>query len=462
MRDIIVSLLILGALPTCFRKPFVGLLLFSLLAYMRIQDLTWGFAREIRWSFYVAIITFAGFFASTKERDFMKSDLRTAIMLVMVGLVGLSILYNRGPDPDDFPGFMEYGKIVVIALFTTGMVKTRERLRMILWVIALSFAFYGFKSGLAGILSGGSLVITRGPGGMMKDNNDYALALGMGIPLLWMIAHSEKRDILRRSLLVCVPLTMITIVLTHSRGGFLAMSVGILVMVWRSRNRLAGFAMISLVAFAGILAAPKSYTERIQSIGSYEEDSSAQGRLAAWRVAGVMIARNPLFGVGFGHFLDNYRYYDPAAKDVTMEQHNKHVAHNSYLQIWAECGTPTFMLYLSLILLSFIDLWRLRAIARRRYHSSWILNYTTMFEASLATFVMGSVFLNRAQFDLFYHMVALILAFTTVARAEMENPRHYPLMADARVTLRPVKGRGFLRGSRPGGFDRRPVPGRGF
>ena len=67
MRDVIVSLLLLGALPTCFRKPFVGLLLFSLLAYMRLQDLTWGFARDVRWSFYVAVVTFAGFFASLRR-----------------------------------------------------------------------------------------------------------------------------------------------------------------------------------------------------------------------------------------------------------------------------------------------------------------------------------------------------------------------------------------------------------
>ena len=32
-------------------------MVFSLLAYMRVQDLSWGFARDIRWSFYVAVIT---------------------------------------------------------------------------------------------------------------------------------------------------------------------------------------------------------------------------------------------------------------------------------------------------------------------------------------------------------------------------------------------------------------------
>ena len=57
MRDIIFTLMIAGLLPSCFRRPLVGLLTFSWLAYMRTQDLTWGFARHQRWSFLIAGVT---------------------------------------------------------------------------------------------------------------------------------------------------------------------------------------------------------------------------------------------------------------------------------------------------------------------------------------------------------------------------------------------------------------------
>ncbi|MFT7670365.1 MAG: putative inorganic carbon (HCO3(-)) transporter [Planctomycetota bacterium] len=462
MRDVIVSLFLLAVMPSCFRKPFIGLLLFSLLAYMRLQDLTWGFARGIRWSFYVMVITFSGFFVSTRERRFLISDLRTSIMMVLVVLVALSIGINRGLDKGDLPGFVEYTKVIVIALFTTGMVSTRERLRMILWVIALSFAFFGFKSGLVGILQGGSTQIIQGPGGMMKDNNDYALALGMGVPMMVMLGLSERLETLRKPLLVCVPLTLVTIALTHSRGGFLASSLGLFIMIMRSRNRLVGIVMIGIIGVGALVGAPSSYIDRIKSIGEYEEDSSAQARFAAWRVAGEMIQANPVFGVGFGHFQDNYNVYDPARRDSDLEQHVSHVAHNSYLQIWAECGTPTFFLYLTLIALSFIDLWGVRALAKRRYHSSWILNYTTMFEASLATFTLGSIFLNRAHFDLFYHWVALILAFSTIARQHMTDPTFYPkINSGSRGVLHAMESPGFGRRLPRNGFARK-APGASF
>ena len=47
---------------------------------------------------------------------------------------------------------------------------------------ALSLGFYGVKNGLLGVASGGA-TIKRGPGGMLEDNNDFALALVMNVPL---------------------------------------------------------------------------------------------------------------------------------------------------------------------------------------------------------------------------------------------------------------------------------------
>jgi hypothetical protein len=59
MRDLIVFLIVLLTLPVSFRRPFVGMLVFSWLAYMRPQDLCWSFARDMRLSFYVALATSA-------------------------------------------------------------------------------------------------------------------------------------------------------------------------------------------------------------------------------------------------------------------------------------------------------------------------------------------------------------------------------------------------------------------
>ena len=465
MRDLFVSALIVGSLPTCFRRPFIGLLLFSLLAYMRIQDLTWGFARFQRWSFYVMIITLAGFILAGGARHPMLRDVRNWIMIGLMVFVGLSLVMNGTIDArGDIARYIEYLKIVGVAIFTTAVVKNRDYLRVLVWVIALSFGFFGVKNGIAGILSGGSLVIIQGPGGMLADNNDFALALCMGMPLLFHLGWAERRKLMRRTMLAMVPLTIISVMSTHSRGAFLAMTCSIFVLVWRTKSRVAGFATMILLAGAAFLAAPQSYKDRIATIGTYEEDQSARGRLDAWRVAGNMIVSNPVFGIGFDKFTRNYRAYDtktgPAAG---VPDTGIHVAHNSYLQIWAECGTPAMMLYLLLIALSYIDLWKVRRMARERYHTSWILSYGTMFEASLTAFVVGSVFLNRAAFDLFYHFVAVIMMFGVFAREEMQRLTTEPARTPGgaqRGTLQLAKERRLSRDPAYGGFGRPEKRGR--
>lgn len=450
MRDLIVSLMIIAAMPLCFRRPFFGLLLFTLLAYMRLQDLTWGFAKYVRWSFYVSMIMFAGFLFSRGEKRLFVNDLRCWIMLGLVVLVGLSLVFSRNIDwATDTSRYIEYCKIILIALFTTAVVKHRDHLRVLLLVVALSFGFFGLKGGIQGILSLGRSKIIQGPGGMISDNNDFAMALCMAIPLLLGLGLSERRETLRRFLLALVPLTAITVMLTHSRGAFLSICCMGAVLIWRSRNRVAGFLLAGL-AIGAVLPLMPAYVERLSTITEYETEGSARGRIDAWKVAGNMIRENPFFGVGFERFQDEYSNYDYRGKDKLEAGTGKKVAHNSYFQIWAECGTPALLLYLSLIALSYWEVWRVRQQARWRYHASWILSWSTMFEASLTAFVVGSAFLNRAHFDLFYHLVAIILMFGIVARREMEDETAYPVRTGERGALSAVRPHGF--GVRPA-FD---------
>jgi len=452
LRDVTLSLIVFGLLPACFRRPFVGLMVFSWLAYMRAQDLTWGFARDMRWSYIVAIVTFAGFLLG-KRRRFFLPDLRCYIMLAMLVLVGVGIFQSKNPDELQLRRYIEFSKIVGIALFTTVAVQSREHLRILIWTITLSLGFYGVKSGLWGVLTLASTPILRGPGGMLADNNDFSLALGMAVPMLLHVGFSERHAIVRRTFFLAVPLTAFTVLLTQSRGGFLALAMGLGVVMWRSRNRVAAFAVAGLIALSAVVVAPAKYTDRIASIADYKEDGAAQARLRAWGVATRMATDNPLFGVGLFKFRQHYLDYERDPTAAQLDGKGLFVAHNSYLQIWAEVGTPAFALYLTLILMSFITIWRVRALARRRYFSSWMLNYCTMFEASLVCFMVGSTFLNRAHFDLFYHYISIVLVFGHIARQELASEERYPVrQGGGRGEVKAAEARGFDRAGRRSGF----------
>lgn len=452
IRDLGFTAMMAMLIAVSFRRPFIGLLTFSWLAYMRTQDLTWGFARGQRWSMLVAAVTIAGYLFMAKRPKVLWTPV-TIAMVALVTQVGISMMMAN--DTPDNPGgkyqtmvgrYIEFAKIIGVGLFTTAVVQRLEHLRMLIWIVGLSFAFYGVKIGLAGVLTGGGLFVKQGPGGMMEDNNDFALALCMGLPLLIQTGTAERKQILRRGVFFTVPFTILTVLMTRSRGGFLSMSAMIGVLIWRSRNRMAAISM----AFAGVLVAlpmlPQSFYDRISTIASYQSDGSAQGRLAAWRTALRMMADNPVFGVGLYRFQQNYRPYASSPEETAR------ATHNAYLQIWAECGTPAFLFYLFLIVGSFWSLWRIRARAKRLYTTSWILSYATMFEASLLSFTVGSTFLSRAHFDLFYHLVAMIVAFEAIATREMNG------LYERGPSL--MRGASFYVQS-PRGFQR-PPPRRGF
>jgi len=455
MRDVIFTLLIFGLLPVCYRRPLVGLLTFSWLAYMRTQDLCWGFARHQRWSFLIAGVAGAGFFAAPRDKLFER-DPRCWAMIGLLVWVSTSAFVSSGLDDFMIRRLFEFGKIIVISLVTTAIVRKPQHMRIMVWVIALSFGFYGIKVGLSGVLSLGRVQVLQGPGGMLADNNDFSLALCMALPLLVQIGASETNKYLRRGIWLATPLTALTVIMTHSRGGFLSLAAVFFMLMWRSRNRVLGFSIGAVALVIGILVAPQSYIDRIMTITSTESieaDGSAQGRLMAWRTAINMALANPILGVGLTNFEENYNAY----KNEWWEM--PRVTHNAYLQIWAESGTGALALYMFNIVYTWWALVRLRKEALRRYTSSWIINYAAMFEVSIIAFVVGSTFLNRATFDLFYTFIALSVSLDVIARQEMAGTEFVKRRSrgpgGGGITV--AERRGFDRLPRRGGF--RPAPG---
>ncbi len=410
-RDLLVFAIVMLSLPASFKRPFVGLLVFSWLAYMRPQDLCWSFARDMRMSFYVAMAMIAGWWANERgRRAFATWDVRTWLMVLLGALVLLS--YAQARDQAEYVTryLFEFLKIIVIALFTSGQIDSRERFRNMIAMIAVCLAFFGVKGGVFGVLTGGATIL-RGPGGMLEDNNDFALALVMNVPLLWYMGSSERaRPFVHKASRIGIVLTVLTILLTHSRGAFLALVATAVWIAWRTGNLLRAFGGLLVSALAFLAFAPRSVLERMSTIGD-TTDSSAMARLQSWKGAFRMIEANPFMGVGVRNFQSSYLDYAQLAR---VDAKTTYVAHNSYLQIWAESGTVAFGAYLLLLLSVFATCRRVYRIGVLRPDLRWAMDYARMMEATTIGFMVGAVFLNRGHFDLVYHWIALVTSLSSI------------------------------------------------
>jgi probable O-glycosylation ligase (exosortase A-associated) len=407
---------------------------------MRPQDLCWGFARTMRLSFFVGIAMIAGWWAHEQgKRAFARWDVRTILMASLAAVVAFSYLLARKHDAYTNAHFSDFIKIVVVALFTSGQVDTQQRLRFMYWTIALSLAFFGVKNGLLGIARGGATIL-RGPGGMLEDNNDFALALTMNVPLLWYLGIAEARNgrvWVQRATQVAVLLTVVTIALTHSRGGFLALTATSLWIAWRSGKLVRALGVLALLVGLFFLLAPQGVVDRLGSIGNTQE-SSIQARLRSWSVALKMIADNPVFGVGLRNFQVRYLEYEGVSPDADV---STHVAHNSYLQIWAENGSIAFAICLCALFATLYGCRWVFRVAKARPDLWWAGNYARMGEATTIAFMVGAFFLDRGHFDLIYHWVALVTCLVTITIAQLRTEPATAAAATApaqrgRVTVR--------------------------
>ncbi len=193
------------------------------------------------------------------------------------------------------------------------------------------------------------------------DPNDLAMTLALALPIAWYLAITSPRPLLRLVARAFLPIGLLAIILTGSRGGMVTALVGLLVIPLTMTRLSPGkvVAAVALLAIAGGLAVkfvPDNIVARLETTGTEVEDARLGGRFKLW-VAGVnAFARQPLVGYGTSGFI-------PAIKPALGPR--AQVAHNSYLSVLVEEGLIGFLLYATMLVTVFLAVRRLPHLERR-------------------------------------------------------------------------------------------------
>jgi O-antigen ligase len=140
------------------------------------------------------------------------------------------------------------------------------------------------------------------------------------------------------------------IFLTGSRGGLVSLAVAVAAFLvvgarWRGRFLL----VVLAVALAGV--GYFSYVASSETRSHVSTVGSGTGRLDLWTVGWRMVEEEPLHGVGAGNFPVSSVHYllQPGAIERTdYIVGEPKVAHNTYLELWAELGLVGLILFLIL------------------------------------------------------------------------------------------------------------------
>jgi O-antigen ligase len=240
--------------------------------------------------------------------------------------------------------------------------------------------------------------------------------------LLLSMARTGRNQWERLGLAAAGWLCVLAVVATYSRGGSLAVACGLVVYGLLRGLRLRWILAVGVVGVLvwTIIPPPEGYTERMRTIGNYQDDESAAGRLYFWSVALVMSWDQPL-GVGIQNFNSVYDRYDPSGGAAFGSSRS---VHSSHLQVLTEAGMLGFTAWLFMLFYALV----LGLRVRRRGRSPGCPNgalYTALaegFTAAVVAFIVGGAFTAIAWSDFVWCVLAIIAALDRVSRAEASAP----------------------------------------
>lgn len=147
---------------------------------------------------------------------------------------------------------------------------------------------------------------------------------------------------------------------------------------------------------------PDTWHERMGTIKTYEQDGSAMGRVNAWWMA-YNLAKDKMLGGGFECFqYPTFIRYAPNPHDV-------HDAHSVYFEVLGEHGFIGLSLFLLLGAVTLLSAGKIIKQAKKSAETMWMSDLAAMLQVSLLGYAAAGSFLGLAYFDLYYHLIAIIV-----------------------------------------------------
>ncbi len=401
MRDLLMVAIFAAAIPLCFARTWIAVMVWTWISIMNPHKLAFGFAVNMPFALIVALAAFMSILIDRERLHFPKHAAITCLLLFLLW-TGITTFFalNPGLSADQLWKIVKIQSMTLVAL---AAIRERKHIEAFIAINALSIGFYGVKGGIFTITTGGSGRVQGPSGGFIEGNNEIGLAMVVVIPLLNYLREVNPHRWLRRGLAGIMVLCALAALGTQSRGAFLAIACMTLVLWTRSQRK--GLVGLILVVFAAGLVTfmPQSWEDRMSTIKTYQSDGSAMGRINAWQMA-FNLANDRFLGAGFAATsIETFAKYAPIPEDI-------HAAHSIYFQVLGEHGWVGLALYLAIGFFTLLECARLRKAALQIPEAKWIYQLVGMIQVSMVGFAVGGAFLSLAYFDLPFNIMVMVIA----------------------------------------------------
>jgi len=403
--------LALSGMIFVFFDPYVGLVAFLIGALLHPLEFFSEIFSNMHISTVLAVVVmFIWAFHVIVYRDFKIVNDKLNILIVIFGAMLFVSTFKYFDF--SFPQFIDFAKLFVLYFLVVNLVTTRNKFLIIMWglvilgAIACLVGIYQHFQGI-GVDYGEGVVRIRGTA---TDPNDYAMHLVILVPMVFALIFNYRNIIIKGMLILVLVLLILNIVFTFSRGGLVAfilvLGLSMLGFSFQRRKFFLPVILISIGTLVLLPMIPQKYWERAKTISDFS-DPAIQARLDTWKTGFEMMGDHPIAGVGLGAF--RYEYTMRARMSSDVKTRVSLFSHNAYIQIGAEMGIPALIVFILLIVLSWIDL---RKAERTFLERGDLLfaGFSLSLILGLLGFIVCAIFLTQAFLTMLWIILPLAVA----------------------------------------------------
>jgi O-antigen ligase len=368
-------------------------------------------------------------------------ELPVSSLLVVSLALGVWILlsvYWASSGSMVFTTFFRWALSVAFALVFAVLVRSERRLKTVLVTLVVAAVVFGAVAIVEYLATGGAAAGVDAYGvGLQGDHNMFAAYECLALAPALVLARGERVAHMRLAYYAAVVFIVVSIGVSFSRGGLLALAVVVLatlVLPWRAffRRRGQKLVYLLLLVFGGWIVATlgsTQYLHRIQTIFSGQGRGS--GRTDLWAAAWHGYSHHPWLGLGSGGFEAHSLSLLQSTPGVNLSASYigpDRPVHNAYLEMLTDLGPIGLALFLALVGLTFWFLLR----AAKRYRAAGEITSQYMALALIVSLLgigLSAFFLSIEYGKAIWIVTGLALALDRNSSGKQARTRARPAQA---------------------------------
>jgi probable O-glycosylation ligase (exosortase A-associated) len=397
----------------------------------------------------MGLVALGGYFLMDRRHP-PPLNLQTVLQVTMAIWVTITLTWAQVPEAAWVKWDWAF-KTIAFATFIPFVIRSRAQIEAFaqtyVFSLAANFLPYGLKVLLSGGGYGRDLGLEGGNTGL-GEGGMLSTSCLMAVPLaIFLASHSQlipKFKLMPVAYWAVAGLAVATALGTYERSALVGLVVLGIYMWVRTKHKIGFGIVLAIVACLVIYTTSGAWNARVSTIGNFEQEDSALGRILVWQWTLGFVSTHPLGG-GFATYLINHIEYPAAGANPGHTEFGR-AFHSSYFEVLGEHGYPGLVLFLLLAGSTILMLRRLAKKARAYPELEWLVGLSNALQSGLAVFLTCGAFVGLAFQPMFWYFVSMSISLNAymwrVERAGASTAtgwraltvapvKHYPPIAEA-------------------------------